>query len=97
MTASPSYDQLKDAALGSLADAAEMLDHLSTNREAAFLAQLLVAGAQVYATLAQAEAEKDSLRAIEARNPRRTTGNPSKPLSPVTNLFGNRGENEKSE
>lgn len=84
----PSYDQLARSALDSLSDAGDLLNHLTDDPHAAFLANLLVQGAQVYATLAQAEAEKDSMRAFEERNTRRAPrpiGNPSpvRPVSPI--------------
>lgn len=88
----PSYDQLARSALDSLSDAGELLDHLTDDPHAAFLAGLLVQGAQVYATLAAAEATRDDMREGIKRFPGRPTRplgpvSPVRPVTPINNKF----------
>lgn len=76
------YDQLKAQAILGCETAGELMESLVGVQSAAAVAavvdtcKIILMGAQVYATLAQAEAEKDSMREFQERVPKRQTRTP---------------------
>lgn len=85
---STTYEQLKNQAILGCTAAADIMESCIGQTDAAFVAtafetvNLILAGAQVYATLAVAEAEKDSMREFQERTPKRTTRPPLNPIQP---------------
>lgn len=85
------YDQLKAQAILGCESAGEIMESLlkvdpKHHAEAREVCQVILLGAQVYATLALAEAEKDSMRELAERAPKRLSRpfNPMAPVRPVT-------------
>jgi hypothetical protein len=100
------YAQLKAQAILGCESAGEIISSLSELAhhpdllaQSLELAKITLAGAQVYATLAVAEAEKDSMREFTERVPKKTSGRapsqmpPVQPPRPVTPINKFRGEN----
>ncbi len=86
------YDQLKERALFACESAGEIMGSIEKERlpkivaEAMETCKIILAGGQVFATLALAEAEKDSMREFQDRNPKRTA--PAlRPATPINTKF----------
>lgn len=105
MTDNFSYEYLKLKALEGCQAAGEIVaDTIGVRNEqqvaaAIEIARVTLQGAQVFATLAIAEAEKDSMREFTERVPKKTSGRapsqmpPVQPPRPVTPINKFRGEN----
>lgn len=86
------YDQLKAQAILGCETAGEIMESLDgvtdprVHQVAREMCHVILAGALVYATLAQAEAEKDSMREFQERVPKRTNVAPRLRPVPMPNV-----------
>lgn len=95
------YDQLKAQAILGCETAGEVMESLVGIKDphvhalAVETCKVILMGAQVYATLAQAEAEKDSMREFQERVPKRTGGVSTRPVTPLRNVNKFQKDEEK--